>query len=256
MLTSDAVHLWVAFCDEIADEDLLADYRRLLTEAERQKETRFHFARDRHLYLITRVLVRTVLSRYAAVSPQDWRFTSDPHGRPQIVNEDCTVRRISFNLSHTHGLVVLGVTCERALGVDVEHVRERRADLQIAEHYFSADEVAQLRATPAQLRQARFFEYWTLKESYIKARGLGLSLPLEQFGFDLSQPHGVQVRFHLPLLDEPSRWIFWQLRAGVDHCVAVCAERAATQAPQLSCTRIVPLRSDAPLAYDELRRSE
>jgi 4'-phosphopantetheinyl transferase len=134
MLTSDAVHLWVAFCDEIADEDLLADYRRLLTEAERQKETRFHFARDRHLYLITRVLVRTVLSRYAAVSPQDWRFTSDPHGRPQIVNEDCTVRRISFNLSHTHGLVVLGVTCERALGVDVEHVRERRADLQSAEH--------------------------------------------------------------------------------------------------------------------------
>jgi len=256
MLSADTVQLWFAFCDEIAEADLLAGYRGLLTDEERQKEARFYFASDRHLYLITRALVRTVLSRYAAISPQDWRFAPDAHGRPQILNEDSTARLISFNLSHTHGLVVLGVTCERALGVDAEHIRERPADLQIAEHYFSAPEVAQLRATPAELQQARFFEYWTMKESYIKARGLGLSLPLEQFGFDLAQPHGVRIRFHPPLIDEPSRWIFWQFRASGDHCVAVCAERAAQGTPQLSCTRIVPLRSEVPLDYAELRRSE
>ena len=255
MLTSDAVQLWFAFCDDIADADLLADYRRLLTDEERRKETRFHFARDRHLYLVTRALVRTVLSRYAAIAPHEWRFAADAHGRPQIVNDDLTARRISFNLSHTHGLVMLGVAHERALGVDVEHIHERPADLQIAEHYFSADEVAQLRATPVELQQARFFEYWTLKESYIKARGLGLSLPLEQFGFDLAQPHGVRIRFHPPLIDEPSRWIFWQFRASVDHCMAVCAERRAG-VPQLSCTRIVPLRGEVALEFAELRGSE
>lgn len=255
-LHPDRIQLWFAFCDEIADQQLLADYRRLLVEEERQKEMRFHFARDRHRYLITRALVRTMLSRYAAVAPQDWRFIEDAYGRPQIVNDDDAARRISFNISHTRRLVVLGVTSARALGVDTEDVRERHAELQIADHYFSPAEVAQLRATPPESQQTRFFEYWTLKESYIKARGLGLSLPLQQFSFDLSQREDVRIGFHEPLEDEPSRWSFWQLQVDGGHYVAVCAERTGDQAPQLSCTKVIPLRSDAPLQYEELRRSE
>jgi 4'-phosphopantetheinyl transferase len=255
-LHPDKVQLWLAFCDEIAEQRLLADYRQLLVEEERQKEARFHFARDRHRYLITRALVRTVLSRYAAVTPQDWRFTENAYGRPQIVNDHAAARRISFNVSHTRSLVVLGVSCERALGVDTEDIQTRHADLDVADRYFSADEVTQLRATPPQLQQARFFEYWTLKESYIKARGLGLSLPLEQFGFDLSQPHRVRIRFHPPPVDEPSRWAFWLLRAGTDHYVTVCAERGGGEPPQLSFTKIVPLRDEATLECEELRRSE
>jgi 4'-phosphopantetheinyl transferase len=255
-LHADKVELWLAFCDEIADASLLADYRRLLVEEERQKEARFHFARDQHRYLITRALVRTVLSRYAAVAPQEWRFVEDAYGRPQIVNEDPVARQISFNVSHTRSLVVLGVTCERALGVDTEDVHARNAELEIADHYFAADEVAQLRATQPESQQRCFFEYWTLKESYIKARGLGLSLPLEQFAFDLSQPRGVRIGFHPPLLDDPARWIFSLWRARGDHYVAICAERAGRQAPQLSFAKIVPLRDAVPLQCEELRSSE
>ena len=255
-LHPDKVQLWFAFCDEIADQSLLADYRRLLVDEERQKATRFHFAHDRHRYLITRALVRTVLSRYASVMPQDWRFTEDTYGRPHIVNDHAAAQRISFNVSHTRSLVVLGVSCERALGVDTEDVQTRRADLQIADHYFSVDEVTQLRATPPELQQARFFEYWTLKESYIKARGLGLSVPLEQFGFDLSQPDRLRIRFHPPLIDEPARWSLWLLRAAADHYVAVCAERAGREPPQLSFTKIVPLRDESVLECEALRRSE
>jgi 4'-phosphopantetheinyl transferase len=255
-LRADKIELWLAFCDEIADQSLLADYRRLLVEEERQKEVRFHFARDRHRYLVTRALVRTVLSRYAAVAPQDWRFVEDAYGRPQIVNADPAARRISFNISHTRGLVVLGVTCERALGVDTEDVHARDAELGIADHYFAADEVAQLRATPPELQQTRFFEYWTLKESYIKARGMGLSLPLAQFGFDLSQPRGVRIGFHPPLDDDPARWAFSLWRARSDHYVAICAQRVGRDAPHLSFTKIVPLRDAAPLQCEALRSSE
>ena len=255
-LHPDKIELWLAFCDEIADERLLADYRRLLVEEERQKEARFHFARDRHRYLITRALVRSVLSRYAAVAPPDWRFVEDAYGRPQIVNEDPAARRISFNISHTHSLVVLGVTCDRALGVDTEDVHTRRAELGIADHYFAADEVAQLRATSPELQQTRFFEYWTLKESYIKARGMGLSLPLAQFGFDLGQPRSVRIGFRPPLIDDPARWIFWLWRARGDHYVAICAEHAGREAPELSFTKIVPLRDATPLPCEELRNSK
>jgi 4'-phosphopantetheinyl transferase len=190
------------------------------------------------------------------VAPQDWRFVEDAHGKPQIVNEDSAARRISFNISHTRSLVVLGITCERALGVDTEDVHARNAELGIADHYFAADEVAQLRATPRESQQARFFEYWTLKESYIKARGLGLSLPLEQFAFDLSRPRGVRIGFHPPLIDDPARWSFSLWRARGDHYVAICIEHAGRQAPQLSFTKIVPLRDAAPLQCEELRSSE
>ena len=255
-LHPDKIELWLAFCDEIADEGLLADYRRLLVEEERQKEARFYFARDRHRYLITRALVRSVLSRYAAVAPQDWCFVEDAYGRPQIVNADPAARRISFNISHTRSLVVLGITCERALGVDTEDLHARNAELEFADHYFAADEVAQLGATPPEWQQARFFEYWTLKESYIKARGMGLSLPLAQFAFDLSHPRSVRIGFHPPLIDDPARWIFGLWRAGGDHYVAICAERAGREAPQLSFTKVVPLRDAAQLQCEELRSSE
>jgi len=151
---------------------------------------------------------------------------------------------------------VLGVTCDRALGVDTEDVHTRRADLGIADHYFAADEVAQLRATSPELQQTRFFEYWTLKESYIKARGMGLSLPLAQFGFDLGQPRSVRIGFRPPLIDDPARWIFWLWRARGDHYVAICAEHAGREAPELSFTKIVPLRDATPLPCEELRNSK
>ena len=254
-LHPDKIELWCAFCDQIADERLLASYRSLLTPEERHRESRFYFARDQHRYLITRALVRTVLSRYVAVAPDAWRFTADQYGRPHIANVDSTAQRVRFNISHTDRLVVLGITCERALGVDTEPVHARRAELQIADRFFSADEVAQLHATPAEHQQSRFFEYWTLKESYIKARGMGLSLPLGQFGFDLSQPRGVRISIDERLNDDPSRWMFWLLRVGADHYVAVGAEDAGGQAPQLICTSVVPLQSEAILEYEMLRRS-
>jgi 4'-phosphopantetheinyl transferase len=255
-LHSEGIALWLAFCDEIADEGLLMDYRRLLVEEERYKEGRFHFARDRHRYLITRALVRTVLSLYAEIAPQDWRFVEDAHGRPRIVNEDPDAQRISFNVSHTRSLVVLGVTSGRALGVDTEDIQARRAAMDLVAHYFAAEEVAQLRATPPDLLQPRFFEYWTLKESYIKARGLGLSMHLGQFAFDLSQERAVRVHFHPPLLDDPARWVFWLLRADANHYVTICAERAASEVPRLTFTKIVPLRDQAPFHCEELRSSE
>src|SRR5262245_30473774 len=85
-LTPAEIHLWLAFYDEINEEPLLSAYRELLDDAEKEQEPRFYFARDRRRYLITRALVRTVLSRYAAVQPKEWVFSKSSHGRPGIVN--------------------------------------------------------------------------------------------------------------------------------------------------------------------------
>src|SRR5216684_5956576 len=119
-LATDEIHLWLAFYDEVA-EDLHPVYRDILSAEERVQEPRFYFAKDRRRYLVTRALVRTVLSRYLAVDPRAWSFSKNAYGRPQAANDEARAASLTFNISHTHSLIVLGVSKGRELGVDVEN---------------------------------------------------------------------------------------------------------------------------------------
>jgi 4'-phosphopantetheinyl transferase len=221
-IDSGQIHLWLAYLGKTTDPKLLAEHRSLLSKEELEKQARFHFERDRHRYLVTRAMVRTVLSRYANVTPREWRFLFNPFGKPSIAAEHVAARGIEFNVSHTDGLVVMGITRERAVGVDVENVRTGLADVGIADSYFAPQEVAALRVLPREKQNQRFFEYWTLKESYIKARGMGLSIPLDRFAFDLGDSEGIRLTIDPSLRDQPEHWAFWRLKLMPDHLVAVC----------------------------------
>lgn len=231
------IHLWLAWLGELTSARRLDEYRRLLSEEEREKRARFYFERDRHRYLVTRAMVRTVLAKYTHVEARDWRFAINPYGRPSIAPGLALARRIEFNVSHTDGLVVMAVACERTIGVDVENVRVRKADIGGAERYFAEAEVAALRALPRERQQDRFFQYWTLKESYIKARGLGLSIPLDRFAFDLDDVTGIRLTIAPSLGDSPGRWRFWQLQLGHEHLAALCAETVAHGWPEVTSAR-------------------
>jgi 4'-phosphopantetheinyl transferase len=247
------IHLWLAFYDQIGDEYLHTAYRSLLNSAELVQEPRFYFERDRRRYLVTRALVRTVLSRYARVHPAEWSFTANAYGRPEIANPQA--EDLTFNISHTHSLIVLGVTRRRALGVDVENFQAREVSLDIADHYFAPPEVAALAAVPREQQQYRFFEYWTFKESYIKARGMGLSLPLGKFAFHYAGERSVGITIDRELADDPARWQFWQFRPAPGYLVAVCAERLGAQSPHITVRDTVPMLREQPLALDLLRVS-
>jgi 4'-phosphopantetheinyl transferase len=186
------IHLWLTYYDEIEDQRLDSAYRELLDANERKQEPRFYFARDRRRYLLTRTLVRTVLSRYASIEPKDWNFSTNAYGRPEITNKEARDARLMFNISHTHGLIVLGVTQNMAIGVDVENIEARKVSMDVADRFFSPVEVSALAVVPLQQQQYRFFEYWTFKESYIKARGMGLSLPLDKFSFHYPNERSVE----------------------------------------------------------------
>jgi 4'-phosphopantetheinyl transferase len=175
---------------------------------------------------------RTVLSKYVDIAPRDWRFAVNEYGRPSIAAEHTDARGIEFNLSHTDGLVVMAVTRGRAIGVDVENVRTREVDIDIVDRYFAAEEVAALRALPREKQKQRFFECWTLKESYIKARGLGLSIPLERFAFDLEDAQQIRLTIDPGLKDRSGRWSFWHVTLGHDHLTAtLCTCMGCNQLP-------------------------
>jgi len=249
------IHLWLAFYDRITDERVHAAYRELLNAAERDQEPRFYFATDRRRYLVTRALVRTVLSRYAPIDPADWIFSTNAYGRPEIANPEAQHADLSFNISHTHSLIVLGVTRRSALGVDVENICARAVSIEIARRFFAPDEVAALAAVPRDQQQYRFLEYWTFKEAYIKARGMGLSLPLDKFGFHYPDDLTASLTIHPELADDPARWQFWQFQPTPEYLVAVCAERIDARASNLVVRVVSPGISEATVSPAFLRTS-
>lgn len=240
---SSRIDLWCTYISDIGDAALWPRYDALLTAEERAQQARFRFARDQRRYLVTRALVRTVLSRYAAVRPQDWVFSAGPQGRPEI-SAPRPAPRLEFNIAHAADLVMLGVTCGRALGIDTESVAAREVDIEGLDRYFAPQEISALRALEPRERRRRFFELWTLKESYIKAKGMGLAIPLDAFRFELAGGQGLVLRMRAELADSPQHWRLWQLTLRADYLAAICAARGESAPPRITVREIVPLASE------------
>ena len=205
-------------------------------------------------------MVRMLLSRYAPIAPENWAFSKNGYGRPVIadalVESEAQTRGLSFNLSHTRGLIALAVARGRELGVDVENIATRAVSLDVAERFFSPTEVAELSCVAPDRQQDRFFEYWTLKESYIKARGMGLSLPLDRFSFGFPHHGAVSISIDPELQDHADRWSFWQYRPNADYLMALCVERFVDDEPAISMRKFTPLSNDMPVIAPPMRRSE
>src|SRR5262249_33539026 len=154
-----------------------------------------------------------------------WVFAANAHGKPEIAGPKGMLP-LSFNLSHTRGLAVVAVTLSSEIGVDVENVQRREVGLELAERYFAAEEGVYLGRLAAAERKSAFFDYWTLKEAYLKARGLGLSLPLDAFNFSLAEGQSPQVSFSPPIVDGRTDWQFVQLVLPPCYKVAVAIRRS------------------------------
>ena len=249
------VDIWVAVVAQVPDAGLAAQFDAVLNDDERARHAKFLFEKDRRRYLLTRSLARYVLSRYVPIAPADWRFEATAFGRPVIANAQPAVAGLTFNISHSDQVVLLGITRDRQLGIDVED-RQRKVPLDVAEHFFSESEVQQLRSLPAPLQPSRFLDFWTLKESYIKARGKGLSLPLDQFCFDLTGDAPLRPHFDASLDDSPEHWTFWQWRPCADSLSALCVENRPGVSTRIKIRRVVPFVSEEEeIAFDVLRKS-
>lgn len=256
-LTADSrrIDLWCTYISEIGGESLWTRYDELLSAEERARQARFRFAGDQRRFLVTRALVRTVLSRYAAVPPQDWEFSVGARGRPAISTPH-PGPALEFNISHSADLVMLGVTSGRTLGIDVESIDAREADIDGLDRYFAPEESAALLALPPRERRRRFFELWTLKESYIKARGVGLAIGLDAFRFELRGERELTLHMLPELGDSPARWRLWQLALRPDYVAGVCAARGEDMPPLITAREIVPLASERVLDIIPSRSTE
>jgi len=154
----------------------------------------------------SRTLLRETLSRYAPVAPEDWRFRTGEHGKPEIAQP--AQARLRFNLSHSDRLVACAVTLDHDIGVDVENTARACEPLELGERVFTDEENRALRALTGRARQRRFFELWTLKEAWLKARGSGFALDPRCVSFEIGESARIRARFHGPVRDDPAQWSF------------------------------------------------
>mgnify|MGYP000063991965 CR=1 FL=1 len=230
------VDVWLVASDAI-DADQLRGYETLMDAKERERWQRFLMPKSRLIHLVARALLRTTLSRYADVEPTHWRFEANDYGRPSIAAPEID-RDLRFNLSHTDGLVVLAIAEGCEIGIDVETLDRQFDTAQIAPTVFEASELNAFQSAPEHQRCDLFFAFWTLKEAYIKARGMGASLPLDGFAFDLSPAHP-RISFNDRCPDDASRWQFRRFNATPEHVIAVAVE-APESAVDIRLIRTIP----------------
>jgi 4'-phosphopantetheinyl transferase len=214
------VHVWRASLDQNAR--VIANLSSLLSEDEYKRAMRYYRPVDRDRFIAGRGILRKIISAYLELPPSQLRFTYNEYGKP-AVSDDQNDRTLNFNLSHSAQLILYAVTRGRVVGIDIEYIREDFATLEIAERFFSKDELAALKSLPADQRTMGFFNCWSRKEAFIKAKGMGVSYPLDRFTVSLAPGEPPAL---LKVDDderEVAQWKMYELNPGAGYAAALIA---------------------------------
>lgn len=189
-------------------------------------------------FLIGRGMARAMLAEATGVAPGDWRFSEGPHGRPDIASPETPFR---FNLAHSHGVVACALAKGRDIGVDVEFLDRPDSSHDVAGRACSPAELEDIASAPAEGRKERFLVYWTLKEAYLKARGLGISVHLGDVAFLIRDGEPAFVP-RGSLAGADTRWHFRLAQPGPRHLVAVAVDIRNAVTPNIRFQRFMSTR--------------
>jgi 4'-phosphopantetheinyl transferase len=218
--------------------DQWGSLRAMLDEAEQAQADRFHFAEDRDAYVAAHALLRGLLAPRLNCMPNEIQFLRGANGKPELDTPEPVLR---FNLSHTRGMVAVALARQCDVGIDVERVDPTRLGLDTAHQFFAPAEVRQLYALAPEYRCGASFAFWTLKEAYIKAVGLGLSVPLDCFAFILKP---LSITFTPSITDNASCWRFDCMSVASEFRLAIAARRKEVQfdVRKVDATALLALR--------------
>ena len=217
-LPSDEVHVWKADLDESVAR--VSEFEASLSDEEIERAELFRLPEPRNRFVISRGILRSLLSRYLNVTPESLSFRYSDSGKPLLAAEHTA--DIRFNLTHSGSLVVYAIAQGRDVGIDVEDGNREVSHDRIARRFLAAAEVEQLEAIPGDRRKEAFLRCWTRKEAYVKAKGEGiLTSPPSSFAVSLDQPALLHVDGDA---EEIERWRLEDLSVGDGYVGAVCVE--------------------------------
>jgi 4'-phosphopantetheinyl transferase len=220
VLSSQDVHVWRAELEQ--PTAWVEKLSQTLSEDEQIRAKRFYYERDRKHFIVGRGLLRTLLSRYVGIAPEQLRFCYSSRGKPSLVATGAD-NTIQFNLSHSHGLALYAVTFDRQIGVDLEYIRSTSDVEKLAQRFFSARESAIIHSLPPEQKQIAFFHAWTCKEAYLKATGEGIA-QLEQVEVSLELGEPPRLLSIKKDCQPPTHWRLQALTPGNDYMAALAVE--------------------------------
>jgi 4'-phosphopantetheinyl transferase len=204
-----------------ADLDAEAADGSALSDDECERAARFRFDRDRRRFVAGRSALRSLVGSYLDVAPDEVAFEYGPQGKPFVPGAT-----LSFNVSHSGGQAVYAFGSGLEVGVDVELLDHARYGDDVAERFFSPQEVDTLRGLAPAMRPAAFLRCWTRKEAFIKARGEGLSLPLDEFDVAFAPGAPPQILRTAWSAQEPAEWTLSDISEFCPGAVAALAVRS------------------------------
>jgi 4'-phosphopantetheinyl transferase len=202
------VHVWRADLARLAAQT--QELTDVLSPDELERIARFRFERDRRRFALSRAALRIILGLYLGSKPESVRFTHNSFGKPMVDAADAR-GPLHFNASHSHELALYAFSAEHEVGVDVEHIRAEFASEDVAARFFSRREVEALRGAAPELRARAFFDCWARKEAYVKARGEGLSYPLDKFAVSLAPGETAALLCDELAPEETPQWLIAEL---------------------------------------------
>jgi 4'-phosphopantetheinyl transferase len=220
-LADGEIHAWIVSL--ALDPPAVAALRRALCSDELRRAEQFHFEADRRRFIAARGMLRTLLGAYLGAAPESLLFDYNPFGKPSLCMRPGR-DRLDFNLSHSRDVAVIGITRDRAIGADVERMREDLPYGDIARRCFSSSERAAFEALPRWARREAFFRCWTRKEAYVKARGGGLTIPFETFDVSLAAGPRTGLLGSRDCAGGGTAWTFWEVMSGPEYLAAVAVE--------------------------------
>ena len=226
-LRDDEIHVWSVELDAAGEEAALAA---CLSEEERERASGLLSGTHQRRFVVARGMLRRLLGRYLDQDPSAVTFSRGAHGKPFLQEGG-----LHFNVSHTYELALYAIARDREVGVDVEWMRPQVAHEQIAARFFSLEEQEALAQVPDEERQAAFYNIWTRKEAYVKARGDGIAAGLGTFAVSLGAEAALLhsdegrdevERWKLMALEPPDGYVAALCGAGVDWRLRSCRWRA------------------------------
>jgi 4'-phosphopantetheinyl transferase len=233
------VSVWHAqTADVLQDEARRERAARWLSPADKVRHERYRFQGDRDMFLVGRVMARALVGEALGVKPKDWEWREGPRGRPEIGDSTALV---SFNIAHSAGLVVCAVSRGGTVGVDVEHRLRPPVDARMVRRYCAPGEVEDIERQGPAAWQDQFLKYWTLKEAYLKARGLGIAVHLSDLSFTLGADAIRLERLNAVSADDTSEWSFVLDGSSASHYLAAAVTARPGESPTFA---IAPLPHD------------
>lgn len=198
-LPEGKAHVWYFSVEQFSTG--IAPFVEVLSDDEKQKAKSFKFVKDQKISILSRGLLRMISARYLDVDAHKIRFRYSDYGKPAYFDGSS----LKFNVSHSGKYIVIAFTSGSEVGVDIEHIKTNFEVLDIARKFFSDGEIESVMAFDPSERVMAFFRCWTRKEAFIKAKGHGLSFPLDAFtvSLDKDDPKMLETKWDA---DERRKW--------------------------------------------------